>query len=202
MQRLGISPQPVLKATGGMPQWPDGIVGSLAIVQLSKFIKPALLIPICGLVFGFGLVALGLIPVLIVVLLLIPLAGMAAVGFFVSQLTLLQTSVANEYQGRIFGAFGTLQAIAMLVGMGLASGLGDSLGIVPLFLVDAFCNILAACLAFVLLQTAQRRGSATTTDTRAETNADNIPVQDSASASMGPEFDCSSSYPVDLPAQR
>lgn len=30
MQRLGISPQPVLKATAGMPQWPDGIVGSLA----------------------------------------------------------------------------------------------------------------------------------------------------------------------------
>jgi 4'-phosphopantetheinyl transferase EntD len=30
MQRLGISPQPVLKATAGMPQWPAGIVGSLA----------------------------------------------------------------------------------------------------------------------------------------------------------------------------
>jgi 4'-phosphopantetheinyl transferase EntD len=30
MQRLGISPQPVLKAAAGMPQWPDGIVGSLA----------------------------------------------------------------------------------------------------------------------------------------------------------------------------
>jgi 4'-phosphopantetheinyl transferase EntD len=30
MQRLGISPQAVLKATAGMPIWPDGIVGSLA----------------------------------------------------------------------------------------------------------------------------------------------------------------------------
>jgi 4'-phosphopantetheinyl transferase EntD len=30
MQRLGISPQTVLKAAAGMPQWPDGIVGSLA----------------------------------------------------------------------------------------------------------------------------------------------------------------------------
>jgi 4'-phosphopantetheinyl transferase EntD len=30
MQRLGIPPQPVLKAAAGMPQWPDGIVGSLA----------------------------------------------------------------------------------------------------------------------------------------------------------------------------
>jgi 4'-phosphopantetheinyl transferase EntD len=30
MQRFGIAPQPVLKTTAGMPQWPDGIVGSLA----------------------------------------------------------------------------------------------------------------------------------------------------------------------------
>lgn len=30
MPRVGIAPQPVLKATAGMPQWPDGIVGSMA----------------------------------------------------------------------------------------------------------------------------------------------------------------------------
>jgi 4'-phosphopantetheinyl transferase EntD len=30
MQRIGIAPQPVLKAAAGMPQWPDGLVGSLA----------------------------------------------------------------------------------------------------------------------------------------------------------------------------
>ncbi len=30
MQRLGVTPQPVIKATAGMPQWPDGVVGSLA----------------------------------------------------------------------------------------------------------------------------------------------------------------------------
>jgi 4'-phosphopantetheinyl transferase EntD len=30
MQRLGISPRPILKTTAGMPQWPDGLVGSLA----------------------------------------------------------------------------------------------------------------------------------------------------------------------------
>lgn len=30
MQRAGIAPQPVRKAEAGMPQWPDGLVGSLA----------------------------------------------------------------------------------------------------------------------------------------------------------------------------
>jgi 4'-phosphopantetheinyl transferase EntD len=30
MQRMGIAPRPVLKGAGGMPQWPDGFVGSIA----------------------------------------------------------------------------------------------------------------------------------------------------------------------------
>jgi 4'-phosphopantetheinyl transferase EntD len=30
MRRVGTAPQPVLKAAAGMPQWPDGLVGSLA----------------------------------------------------------------------------------------------------------------------------------------------------------------------------
>jgi 4'-phosphopantetheinyl transferase EntD len=30
MQRAGVTPQPIVKSAGGMPAWPDGIVGSLA----------------------------------------------------------------------------------------------------------------------------------------------------------------------------
>jgi 4'-phosphopantetheinyl transferase EntD len=30
MRRAGVAPQPVIKADGGMPIWPDGMVGSLA----------------------------------------------------------------------------------------------------------------------------------------------------------------------------
>lgn len=30
MRRAGVAPQPVVKSAGGMPAWPDGIVGSLA----------------------------------------------------------------------------------------------------------------------------------------------------------------------------
>jgi MFS family permease len=131
-----------------------GIVGSLLVVRLSKWLAPALLIPLCGLIFGGLLAVIALVPVLAVVLPLITIIGASVIGFFVSQITLLQSSVANEYQGRVFGAFGALQAIAMLVGMVLASGLGDRLGIVPMVLVDAACNLLAALLAFVLIRPA------------------------------------------------
>jgi hypothetical protein len=93
-----------------------------------------------------------MIPFLPVILPLIIIGGAGAVGFFIPMLTLLQTNVANEYQGRIFGALSAVQAIAMLIGMGMASGLGDSIGIVPMLLIDAGFNIVAALLAFVLIR--------------------------------------------------
>ncbi len=129
-----------------------GILGSLAIPRLSKIIRPGRLMGICGLTFSIVIVILALIPVLPVILLLIIFAGAGAVGFFIPMLTLLQTNVANEYQGRIFGALSAIQAIAMLIGMGMASGLGDGIGIVPMLLIDAGFNILAALLAFVLIR--------------------------------------------------
>lgn len=143
-----------------------GIVGSLLVVRVSKHLSSALLIPFCGLIFGGTVAVIALVPTLTVVLLAITLAGASVIGFFVTQITLLQSNVKNEYQGRVFGAFSAIQAIAMLIGMGLASGLGDSVGIVPMVVVDAICNIVAALLAFALIPAALR---ATSTSHAAET---------------------------------
>ena len=60
--------------------------------------------------------------------------------------------MADEYRGRIFGALNAVQAIAMLFGMILASGLRDRLGVVPMLEVDAAFNILAGVLAFILIR--------------------------------------------------
>jgi MFS family permease len=128
-----------------------GIAGSLLIVRLSAWISPRLLISLCGLIFGGLLAVIALIHTLVIVLPLVTLIGACVIGFFVSQLTLIQSTVANEYQGRVFGAFSTLQAVSMVLGMGLASSLGDRLGIVSLLLLDAACNLLAAGLAFTLI---------------------------------------------------
>jgi MFS family permease len=136
-----------------------GILGSLAVPRLSKFFRPGRLMSICGLTFSAVIVVLALIPVVPVILLLIIFGGAGAVGFFIPMLTLLQTRVANAYQGRIFGALSAIQAIALLIGMSMAGGLGDRIGIVPMLLIDASFNILASLLAFALIrvpiQTAQ-----------------------------------------------
>ncbi len=129
-----------------------GIIGSLLIVRLSKLFSPARLIPICGLVFSGMLFTMAFLPFFVVTLALIMVAGMAVIGFFVSQITLLQSGVNNEYQGRVFGAFNTIQAVAMLVGMALASGLSDRFGPVTMLVVDASCNLLSALLAFWLIR--------------------------------------------------
>lgn len=134
-----------------------GILGSLFIPRLSKFFAPGRLMGIFGLVFGVMIIGLALIPVVPIDLPLIAIAGAGVAGFFVPMLTLLQTNVANEFQGRIFGALSAVQAIAMLIGMGIASGLGDSIGIVPLMLIDAGFNILAALLAFALIRVARQQ---------------------------------------------
>lgn len=129
-----------------------GILGSLVVPRLSKILPVGRLMGICGLTFGMLIIVLATTPSLLIILPAITIAGAGVIGFFIPMLTLLQTTVANEYQGRILGAFSTVQAVAMLIGMGLASGLGDHIGIVPMMLIDAGFNIVAALLTFVLIR--------------------------------------------------
>ncbi len=141
-----------------------GIIGSLIVVQASKVIRPTRLIPLSALIFGPLIIVIVNIPVLPIVLPLVTIIGVAAIGFFVSLLTLLQSNVDDEYRGRIFGALNTVQAIAMLFGMILASGLGDHLGVITMLevdaafniLADAAFNILAGVLAFVMIRKVEK----------------------------------------------
>src|SRR5258708_37025925 len=129
-----------------------GIIGSLIVVQASKVIHPTRLIPLSALIFGPLIIVIVNIPVLPIVLPLVTIIGVAAIGFFVCLLTPLPSNVDDEYRGRIFGALNTVQAITMLFGMILASGLGDHLGVIMMLQVDAAFNILAGVLAFVMIR--------------------------------------------------
>jgi hypothetical protein len=88
---------------------------------------------------------------------LVTLVGVAAAGWQISIQVLLQSSVADQYRGRIFGAYGTLSALVGLIGMGLASTLADRLGAVPLLDASGALNLVAAALAFALLREAPAR---------------------------------------------
>jgi MFS family permease len=156
-----------------------GILGSLIIVQLSKIIHPTRLIPLSAMIFGPLILVIANIPVLPVVIPIITICGAAVIGFFVSMITLLQSNVSDQYRGRIFGALNTVQALAMLFGMVLASGLGDSIGIVPMIEMDAGFNILAGILAFFMIRKSNTSSSGSELDDFARSNAlepDTVPL--------------------------
>lgn len=129
-----------------------GLLGSLLMPYISKVIKPTRLIPMSGVLVGLLLLAIVNIPILAVDLVLVGLAGVAVIGFFVNLYTLLQAGAADAYRGRIFGAFGVVQALTMLLGMVLASSLGDRIGIVPVLDIAASCDLLAGLLALLVVR--------------------------------------------------
>ena len=63
--------------------------------------------------------------------------GVPAVGWIASQQTLLQKSVADEFLGRVFGAFAATTALMLFVGSLASGALGDVAGIVPLLIGPA-----------------------------------------------------------------
>ncbi len=137
-----------------------GLVGSAVIGRLGKVIRPAILIPSCGFLFGLCDVALALAPghlglaPLVTALVMIGLAGAPIVGFFIGLQALLQGSVADQYRGRVFGAFSTIVALMTLCGQGIGSALGDRVGVVPLIALAGCFDILASGVAFVFLRRA------------------------------------------------
>ncbi len=137
-----------------------GLIGSLFIGRIGKIVRPGILIPLSGLLFGLADIALinlpghGPLPAFPVALGLIGMAGVPIVGFFVGQQALLQATVADDYRGRVFGAFSTTVALMTLIGQGIGSVLGDRIGVVPTMTLAGCFDILAAGVAFVLLRRA------------------------------------------------
>jgi MFS family permease len=77
------------------------------------------------------------------------IAGLPGTAFGVGSITLIQTLAPDEYRGRVFGSFGTVSSLSVLIGAGLAGALGGRLGIVPTLNIDGVAYILAGLLALV-----------------------------------------------------
>ncbi len=139
-----------------------GLIGSLFIGRIGRTVRPGILIPLSGFLFGLSDIALanlpgrGGLPPLLVGVVAISLAGAPVVGFSVGLQTLLQSSVADAYRGRVFGAYGTTIAFMTLVGQAMASVFGNRFGVVPIFTLAGCFEFLGGLVAFVLLRRASR----------------------------------------------
>ena len=106
----------------------SGLVSGLLIGHAGKVISPGRLIALsaaaAALLFGVAFNFPSLRRIYVIVTLL----GFPSVGFYVSTQTLLQSSVADEYRGRVFGALGTTNALLGLSTLGLGARWPTALG--------------------------------------------------------------------------
>jgi MFS family permease len=128
-----------------------GLIGGALIGEVARRVRPGRLIGVCGILFGLIDLAIFNYPIFGVAVILMVLVGLPGVGFSTGVTTLLQTSTANQYLGRVFGALGTTGSLLALIGAGIASVLGDRIGIVPVLNLQGAGYILAGSLALVLL---------------------------------------------------
>jgi MFS family permease len=132
-----------------------GLLGYAIIGHVGRGMPP-------GRLLGLGAIGLGAIdllifnayrvaPGLVAPLILMAVVGLPAAGIGVGYNTLLQTAVADEYRGRVFGAFGATSALGLLVGSSLAGVLGELLGIVTVLNLQGCAYLLAGALVLALL---------------------------------------------------
>ncbi len=128
-----------------------GLTGTFILGHTGQMLSSGRLISLSGMAIGLLLLATFNLPSLPIILALQFLVGIPAVGFFITIRTLLQTSTADQYLGRIFGTYNTTNALLILVGQGLASALGDRLGLVSMLNISASLYFLGGVAALVIL---------------------------------------------------
>lgn len=128
-----------------------GILGGLLIGHMGKALAPGRLLALSLGSVGILFLMIINIPLLPVVLGLFALLGIPVIGWMVSAQTLLQGRSNKAYLGRVLSAFGTIQIVLMLVGMGLGSLLGNPFGVVPMLDLAGGALLAAGIGAFVLL---------------------------------------------------
>ena len=133
-----------------------GIIGGLLISVVAARFAPARL-------FGWGSVGVGLIDAAIfnypsflsgvsLGIILFALAGLPVSALQAGLMTLFQTSVADRFRGRVFGAYGTTAALFNLMGIGAGGVLGDRLGIVPVINTQAVVYLVGGFMVLGLLR--------------------------------------------------
>jgi len=73
------------------------------------------------------------------------------VAAMTARTAMLQTSTADAYRGRVFGALGAVEGLATLAGLLAGGALGDAIGLVPVLSAGAGMWVVGGVAAFALL---------------------------------------------------
>jgi Na+/melibiose symporter-like transporter len=161
----------VLHGTGADFGWINaaqaagGIGGGLLAASLGSRLDPVAALPYSAI--GFGAVDLILFlyplawPVVWPAAMLIAGAGVAGAFMLTAATTLMQEHTTDRYRGRVFGALGAVEGVAIVAGTVAAGVLAHVLGIVAVLSVQGAGYVAAGILVLALLQAPQRLAPAT-----------------------------------------
>jgi len=139
----------------GSMQAVGSLLGGALIGLLGKRFTPARLVGICTCLFGIiDLLIINVplfMPNLLIIWALFILVGIPGIGALVGAYSLFQSLVEDKLRGRVFGAFLTIEAVMVLIGMSLAGALGDRLGAALMLNIQGSVYTLSGLLGLLTL---------------------------------------------------
>ena len=142
-----------------------GIGGGLVAASLGRRLDPVATLSYCAIAFGAIDLVLFLYPLAWPAAwpaaVLIAGAGVAGTFMLTAAMTLMQDHTTDRYRGRIFGALGAVEGVAIVTGTVAAGLLAHLLGIVAVLSVQGAGYIAAGILVLALLQAPHRFAAAT-----------------------------------------
>ena len=127
-----------------------GLLGGLLVGRVARRMRPFTMIS-CGLTLtGIAFAATANAPSVGWAMVGLAAVGVPAVIAVVGITSLFQAQVADRYRGRVFASIGTCEALMRIVGIGVASALAGSIGIVPLLDAAGVLLVLAALAPLVI----------------------------------------------------
>jgi MFS family permease len=143
-----------------------GLLGSIFVARFIRKLPAWLNIGIGFILFGVLDFFIFGFPVLISNMLLLVAVGIPLMALEVSAITLFQTASEDRFRGRIFGIYGTISGVLLLLGRGIATLIGGQVDVSMLLAVVSLIYIPTGLLAFRLLR--EPRGSNVVSPARVE----------------------------------
>jgi predicted MFS family arabinose efflux permease len=127
-----------------------GIAGALLVTTLGNRMNPAAVLGRAAVAFGLLDLAMFLYPLIAPVVwpaaMLMVVVGFPGALILASSLTLLQSCSSDEHRGRVFGALGAVEGIAVVLGTIAAGVLAQQVGIVPVLVAQGAGYVVAGTL--------------------------------------------------------
>jgi MFS family permease len=152
-----------------------GLLGSVFVARISRKFPAWQIIGTGFILFGVLESLIFGFPVLLFNIGLVVLMGIPIMALEVNALTLFQTVTEDRFRGRVFGVFGTVSGVTLLVGRGIATMVGGEVHVAMLLAGASLVYIPLGLLAFRLLREPSSREKAAPAPTGQKALADAQP---------------------------